>query len=264
MLLTLAAGSLTRRLAANGEAGLNLLDVPRIAIEQLQLRGLNVPASLLAGWSVKDLDRLRDQADKAGCPCLVLVEDTPLAFADPDESVRDAAGERVKRVAVAANRLGCNAIAIQCDAADTDEAFELTAMELREVMPDVERHELNLLLGSNAGLTLNPDRLTDLIKRVGGFRIGSLPDFQHAAASGDAVAALRKLAPYAGAVHATILGFDKKGVHKSYSLEECVTAIRSVGFVNTLAIDFTGDDDPMETIERARSVLQQAIDAYEG
>jgi hypothetical protein len=96
---------------------------------------------------------------------------------------------------------------------------------------------------------------------VGGFRIGSLPDFGHAERSGDLTGALRKLAPYAGAVHATVDGFDKKGKHKGFDLAACVDAIRSVGFKNTLAIDFTGNGDPMENIERAREVLQTAIDA---
>jgi hypothetical protein len=31
--------------------------------------------------------------------------------------------------------------------------------------------------------------------------------------------------------------------------------------VNTLAIDYVGDDDAVTNIERAREVLQQAIDA---
>ena len=117
------------------------------------------------------------------------------------------AAERVRRLAVAANRLGCNALAIRCDARDTDEAFDQTAVELKDVMPAVERLELNLLIAPHTGLTGQTDRLTDLLKRIGGFRIGSLPDFGHAAESGDLVDALRKLAPYAGAVHAHGGGF---------------------------------------------------------
>lgn len=262
MLLTLAMRSLQNLAVGNGQR-LSILDMPQFAIRQLQLRGINVPSSMLAGWTLEDLDRLRDSGDKAGCPCLVLIEESPLPFADLDPDVVDTAAERVGRLAVAANRLGCNALSIRCEAPDTDEAFERTASELKSVMPSVERLELNLLVASNEGLTESPDRLTDLLKRIGGFRIGSLPDFAHAAASGNLVEALRKLAPYAGAVHATVQGFDKKGAHKSYDLAEGVTAIRSVGFLNTLAIDFVGSGDAVENIETARKILQQAIDADE-
>jgi sugar phosphate isomerase/epimerase len=261
MLLTLSTRSLLRRMDGNGDSSLSLLDMPDFVSRHLQLRGLNVPASMLAGWSLEDLDRLRDRADKAGCPCLVLIEDSPLRFADRKESVREKARERVRRLALAANRLGCNALALRCEGPDTDDAFEQTAAEIKSLMPVVERFELNLLLAPADGLTAMPDRLTDLIKRIGGFRIGSLPSFAAAARTGDAIDALRKLAPYAGAIHASVGGFNKSGRHEGYDLGDCVAAIRSVGFANTLAIEYTGDDDPVENIEHARDVLQAAIDA---
>lgn len=261
MLLTLSTRSLARLLNSEGESSLTLFDVPGFAIRQLLLHGLNVPASILAGWSQRDLDRLRDQADKAACPCLVLVEDKPLRCADRDPAVRDAATDRIRRLAAAAHRLGCNALALPCAAPDTDAAFDALAGELRAVMSTVERLELNVLLVPAEGLTGSPDRLTEVIKRIGGFRIGSLPSFQHAASTGDPLDALRKLAPYAGSIHATVQGFDKKGKHLGYDLAECVAAVRSVGFVNTLAIDYVGDGDPVEPIEQARGILQAAIEA---
>jgi sugar phosphate isomerase/epimerase len=263
MLLTLALRSLMSMISTpdDGEGGLSVFDAPEFAIRQLQLRGINVPASLFAGWGLEDLDRLRDRADKAGCPCLVLIEDSPLAFAADDADAREEAADRVRRLAVAAHRLGCNALAVSCDAPDDDDALETTAAEIKHVMPAIERMELNVLLAPFDGLTHDPDRLTELIKRIGGFRIGSLPSFAHAAATGDHIATLRKLAPYAGAVQASIEGFTKAGKHRGPDLAECVEAIRSVGFVNTLAIDFAGDGDPVETIEQARAILQAAIDA---
>ena len=263
MLLTLAASSLASHLDPHGDEGLTVYDLPGFAIRELQLRGLNLPASMLAGWSYADLDRLRDQADKAACPCLVLVEDTPLLLAAPGPAAREEAKERIRRLAAAANRLGCNALGLKCTAPDTSEAFDLLAEEMKKVMPAVERLELNVLLAPSEGLTESPDRLTDLIKRIGGFRIGSLPTFAHAASTGDSVAALRKLAPYAGAIHATVGAFDKKGRHKGYDLAECVAAVRSVGFPNTLAVEYVGDADPIENIDRARGILQAAIDADE-
>lgn len=259
MLLTLATGSLCRSLSSNGEDAMTLLEVPVFASRHLQLKGLNIKASMLSGWGLDDLDRLRDHADKASCPCLVLIEDTPLPMAGTETERMDAA-QRVGRLSTAANRLGCNAISLSFEAPDTDEAFDLVSTELKAVMPAIERLELNVLLAPHDGLTESSDRLTDLIKCVGGFRIGSLPSFGHAAASGNIVETLRRLAPYAGAIHATITGFNRKGMHKGYDLIECVKAIRSVGFLNTLAIDFVGEGDPVKNIEAARVQLQSAIE----
>jgi sugar phosphate isomerase/epimerase len=262
MLLTLSTGSLRNLLCRNGDGGMSMFDVPAFTIKELKLHGLNILASMLAKWSLEDLDKLRDKADKASCPCLVLVEDVPLPLADANPATRKAAAERIRRLAVAANRLGCNALAIHCEAPDTEEAFELVTSELKALMPAVERLELNILVAPNAGLTQTPEKLTSIIKRIGGFRIGSLPSFGAAALTGQGnpIESLRKLAPYAGAIHATVEGFNKKGAHKSYDLASCVTAVRSVGFLNTLAIDYTGSGDPVANIEKARDILQQAID----
>jgi len=262
MLLTLATGSL-RSMIGDEEGQMSLLDVPEFAVRQLELRGMNIPASMLAGWSLEELDALRDRADKVACPCLVLFEDSPLPFGHEHLAERDKAADRTRRLAVAANRLGCNALALRVAADDTPESFDLAAQAIKEVMPTIERHELNVLLCAHDGLTADPERLTDLIKRVGGFRIGSLPSFADAAKTGDTIDALRKLAPYAGAIHATVMSFRKNGAHMGYDLAECVDAIRSVGFLNTLAIDYIGEDDPITAIERARTSLQGAIDADE-
>ncbi len=269
MLLTLCAGSLRSRLgrSAKGKAEtMTLFDVPAFVVKHLRLHGLNIPASLLAGWSLSDLDRLRDAADKAACPCLVLIEDTPQPLGSADDDKREAAAARVQRLAVAANRLGCNAIALMIEADDDSESFDIAAEQIREMLPAIERLELNVLITPHQGLTATTEKLTSLIKRIGGFRIGSLPSFGAAAAanSGDPIEGLRKLAPYAGAIHATIEGFNKKGAHKSWDLAACVSAIRSVGFLNTLAIDFTGEGDPVPNIEKARDALQAVIDQDAG
>lgn len=258
MILTLAANPNARKIKGNGGAEASLLDIPAMTTETLLLRGLNLFASSLAGWSIEDLDRLRDRADKAGCPCLVLIDDAPLDFWT--DAKIPASINRVKRLAAAANRLGCNSLAVKCEAPDTEEAFELTAMTLREAMGPAERLELNILLAPNQGLTDSPDRLTDLIKRIGGFRIGSLPSFGYAAQTGDQINALRKLAPYAGGVHATVGDFTKSGKHKGYDLASCVHAIRAVGFTNTLAIEYVGEDDPVVAIKHARDILLAAIE----
>lgn len=262
MLLTLSTGSLRTRLDRNGQGAMSMLDMPEFVIKQLNLHGLNILASMLSKWTLDDLDQLRDRADKASCPCLVLIEDSPLPFASTDPASRAKAADRVKRLATAANRLGCNALAVTCDAVDTDDAFDLVVSELKALMPAIERMELNILLAPSAGLTQTTEKLTSVIKRIGGFRIGSLPSFAAAAESGggDPIEALRKLAPYAGAIQASVKGFTRGGKHQGYDLGSCVTAVRSVGFLNTLAIDYTGKDDPVPNIEMARDILQKAID----
>jgi len=83
----------------------------------------------VGGFRIGSLPTFGDAADKASCPCLVLLEDTPLPLGQPDETLRKAAGERVMRLALAANRLGCNSLALKCDAPDTQEGFDTHAVD---------------------------------------------------------------------------------------------------------------------------------------
>jgi len=169
----------------------------------------------------------------------------------------------LRRLAAAANRLGCRDIAVRCLAAATDADFDRTAAGLKVSLHEIDRYDLNLLVIPTEGLTLDSGKLTDLIKKVGGFRIGSLPSFGHAHASGDLEKTLRKLAPYAESIDATVVGFksDKAGgeKHLPFDLKVCVESVRAVGYVNTLALDYVGKGDLTEDLVRARGILEQAV-----
>lgn len=262
IVLTLSVGALKPLLASKDARCPTIMHVPEFAAKELALRGLNLPTSLLAGRAAADLDKIRDLADKAGAPCLVLVEETPLGFADAAPATRTLIEERVRRLAAAANRLGCRDIAVRCAAKNTDEEFERAAGGIKSVLQEIDRFDLNVLLVPNEGLTFEPSRLTDLIKKVGGFRIGSLPSFAHAHATGDVEKTLRKLAPYAESIDATIAGF-KGDAHQPYDLAACVESVRAVGYVNTLALDYSGKGDVVADLQKARGILDAAVQTDE-
>lgn len=266
MLLTLAANSFRKRLLAprSSADAMALTDLPAYARESLGLFGLNVSTGLLVGADHHKLDKLRDAADKASCPCLVLVEPGPLPFATTDDDKGDAAIARMRRVVQAAHRLGCNSAAVGVTDDDNPDALEYAADRLKRVLQGAERMEVNLLLMAQPGVTGTPEHLTDLIKKIGGFRIGTFPDFQTAASFPDPVHFLRRLTPYASAVTATAISFkeSKKSpgvVHEPYDLVEYVKIIESVGYQGTLAIDYRGTGDPEQGVKNARDVLAWAL-----
>ena len=243
ILLTLSAGSLRPLLAAQDPRCREVFSLPRFVARDLGLRGLNLPSDLLSGFGMPDVERLRDEADRAHCPVLLLIEETPIDFTDRG-ALWHRALDRLKRVGLAASRLGCPSVAIRVAAPDTDEAFEATAVGVKAMLRELDRYELNVLLAPSSGLTETAGRLTDLIKKIGGFRIGSYPSFEHAYATGELEKTLRKLAPYAPAIAASVRGFSKSGVHEPYALEACVACVMEVGYGNTLAIDHLGPPPP--------------------
>ncbi|MCC6286131.1 MAG: sugar phosphate isomerase/epimerase [Phycisphaerales bacterium] len=271
MLLTLATSCLRPLLKPVGRSKprLDLLDLPRFARQELGLHGLTLTTDLLAGASRQRLEALREQADKAACACLVLVEHTPQPFAEESDDLGDSAIERTERVIQAAHVLGCNAAAIQVSGPDNVDAFERAADRLRMAVERAEKLELNLLLVPGEGLTARPERVTELIKSVGRFRVMTFPDFERASAAPDAGAYLKRLTPYAGAVSASTTRFaggesdvDYSTIapgtvkHTGFDLGPMVDAIKGVGFDGALSIDYRGPGDVTLGVLRSRAALE--------
>lgn len=261
MLLTLSAKSLGPILEGK-KPKLELFDLPKFTLEEFGLHGLNLQTRFLAGWSIEAIDRLRDQADKIGCPWLTLIEEQPQPLGTESEKSLDQALDRLDRVLRVAHRLGCAgvAIGIEHQKQDDEPALERVAERLKRILASAERLEMNLLLAPQAGLTSSPEHLTGLIRKVGGFRIGSLPDFEAASQSGDPSAYLRSLTPYASAVTAASTGFDAKGNHKAFDLSTCLEAIKSVGFEGTLSLEYRGSGDPIAAIQVTKEAIEQGLE----
>lgn len=293
MLLTLTARSLAARLNARGNSVLPMGDLPKYVFQQTGLRGLVLDTSLLKGWGLDALDTLRTQADQAGCPCLLLRETTPIASGLPAGAAFDKTMKRVELVARAANRLGCNALALRPESrsktADGRE-LDLHTGFFRALLDAVDRLELNVLIEPPTGWLGEPRSLVDLVKKVGGFRIGTMPTFQAACRTPDCALTLRQTAPYAGAVLGSFDDYDielpafepppeeepppvkkkKKTTRKTASkdkpadqpapprsyLPECIGALQAVGFEQILALDYLGSGDAIGAINAARLFIE--------
>jgi len=300
MLLTLTARSLASRLNARGNSALPMGELPKFVFQQTSLRGLVLDTSLLKGWGLDALDALRTQSDQAGCPCLLLRESTSIGSGLTAGAGLDKIMQRVQLVARAANRLGCNAIALQpeCRSKTADQReFDQHTAFFRRVLESVDRLELNVLIEPASGWLGEPHWLVELVKKVGGFRIGTMPTFQAACRTPDCAVTLRQTAPYAGAVLASFDDHDievpqatprlddatpvkkkkKKTTRKTASkdttaaepaaparsyLLDCVTALQAVGFEQILALDYLGGGDAIAAINAARlfiEAMQQTV-----
>jgi len=257
MLLILSASSFRSKVTSRRNK-LDMFSLPAMARDELGLHGLAAPTDLLGGWEVAAMERLRRSADKAACPVLMLFEPTPQALANPMKS--EEAMDRLGRVFQAAQRLGAPSVGLTVQAPNTTPAFNTVVEQLKQVMEVGERLGINMLLSPTVGLTQTPDRMTELIKRVGGFRIGSLPDFQAASASGDAEQYLRRLAPYAPVLFGSTVEFDEAGEHTAFDCKPCVRALLDIGYSATIAIDYRGKGDPAQGVVKTRDLLTRLIE----
>ncbi len=208
MLLTLHTDSVASMLKPGRKGAdpkLALADLPAFAKQTLDMFGLNITTDLLAGATRTSLERLRERADKERCACLLLIEPDPLELGHESDKVGGAGVDRVRRVLSAASILGCNAIAVSVKSDDTEDFLDFTVDRFRQIVETADKLDMNVLISPTKGLTENPERVTELIKKIGGFRVGTFPDLKAAVDSGDPESYLRKLVPYAPVISATTI-----------------------------------------------------------
>jgi hypothetical protein len=258
MLLTVTSRSLQH--VKRDKRPLEPIEVPDFVAEHLGLKGLNVHVPMLKGMAVKDLERLRDRADRARCPILVLVEERVLDYAQaPAECIA-----RVEKLGLAASKLGAPSVAVEiASIPSTPEGFDSVAANVKRSLAALDRYDTHLLIRPGEGGAGDPQRISDLIKKIGGFRIGSMPTFAQAATTKDPVDALRRLAPYAQAIEASVKAFGKSGKHDAWDIKAMFDAIQAVGYGNTVCIDYSAKTDPIGNIEAARDMLAALIEPEE-
>lgn len=262
MLITLSAKSLARFLEPKGD--LSIQKLPAFVHDQFEIKGMTVQTCYLKGQSPEGLDRLRDAADKAGCPWLAMVEEVSHNLSNEDEEATAVTIDRMERVLRAAGRLGCSSVAMSIadpgSTPDPEFTEEILLDNIRRILTIAEQLELNLLISPSPGITQTPEGLTGLIRRVGGFRIGSYPDFEAASAAADPGAYLRTLVPYAAAVTVATTEFGAKGKHKGFDLSVCLEAVKAVGFDGNLSIEFRGEADPIAGIRATHEAVLAAME----
>ena len=77
-----------------GKPEVPLMDMPEFVAREFGLRGIQLPVDLVRGKTLRELEVLRHNADKSGCPVLVLSQDEPV-----DLGVATDGSEAVARIA---------------------------------------------------------------------------------------------------------------------------------------------------------------------
>jgi len=297
MMFSLNPNSIRDVLKRRGSRAVRVIELPKYTIDQFGLRALNLTTELLKGMSPDDLAEIRDAGDRVGCACLLLSQGAPIGVGEKDASKNDQAVDRIRRIIRAAGILGCNSVSIRLKGKDTDEVFDRSAETMKRALETADKAEMNLLIEPSEGLTEDPERLTDLVKAIGGFRIGTMPDFEAAARSGDPIVYLKRLTPYAAVVNASTLAFTlpdpEKGdagaperdedaapggleelaaelegmmdapppVHEGFDLNALVGAISAVGFDGNIALDYRGEEDGTLGVLHAKDAIEAALRA---
>lgn len=252
ILLSLSGSCLLQPIPRKGTK-LNLLDMPQFVAEELELRGLNLPVELIRGQNAATLEKMRDQADRVHCPCLILYQDEPLDFHGNPEG----ATVSLKNLGRAAKMLGCSELAVRVNC--PSESILSVSAAMKSAVAVLQQFEVNLLIRPSVKPVDSPEVIMDLVKRIGGFHISAMPSFANAHATGNGTETLRKLAPYSAAIEVTIAGFNKDGVHMGYNLDEYIESLLTLGYVNKLSIHWCGTTNWVQGIQKSRERLMELM-----
>lgn len=291
MMYSVNVNSIRDVLKKRGKNAVSVVDLPRYVHDHLGLRAMNFSTDLLRGMGRSEIEKIRDNGDKVGCTCLMLSEPKALSLASENDEVGMQAIDRMSRVIKAGSVLGCNAVSLSIEGKDGEMAFELASERMKQVLELADQIDINVLISPMKGLTEDADRVTELVKAIGGFRIGTLPDFETAVSSGDPVAYLRRLTPYATVVNASTLAFQEAPidedrddpraggltgldalaaeldalddepapVHSAYDLAPLMGAIRAVGFDGNIALDYRGEGDGTLGVLQSKDAIEAAL-----
>ena len=160
-------GSFVRHLAKDAQPGkLRLLDLPRIMRDELGMKVIDLMTATLASMDPDYLDKLRAEADRAGCILTNLkMNQKGLDMTAADPAVRKHALDEYKRTIDAAARLGVRWVRPLPGPKRPDLA--ICAASYRELIDYAAPRGISLLIENYGWMQDDPDAIPAVIKAVG-------------------------------------------------------------------------------------------------
>lgn len=131
-------------------------------------------------------------------------------------------------------------------------------------LADVARPKgVKLLVENHWGISSNPDAMVQIVQGVrkthGDEAMGTLADFGNWPDDVDRYAALEKVLPLAGAVHAKVNDIDEQLNHPRFDHAKCLVIARQSGYDGYLGIEYEGKDDCVVGVQRGATLLRQLL-----
>lgn len=240
--LGITTGSFTRNLSETPQPGkLRLLDLPRLMRDELDMTVIDLMTATLPSLEPDCLERLRSEAEKAGCILTNLkMNQKGLEMASPDETVRRHAMDTYKRTIDAAKLLGVRWVRPLPGAKRPD--LKLLAAAYREMMDYAGERSIAVLIENFGWMQGDPDALPAVIKETGA-ALRSQPDTgnwtDEARYDG-----LAKAFPSAVSCDFKARELTADGGHTAYDLKRCFDIAWSTGFRGPWCFEHFHNDLP--------------------
>jgi sugar phosphate isomerase/epimerase len=257
MQLSLAGWSLHPLFRAAADP-LQLLDFPRFTRDHFWIEAVELNNIFFASTEPAYLSQLVKRAESAGVKLLNIAVDEKGDLSGEDDAARAEGLANYSRWVPVARELGCSAIRANSGGKtiiDRGRAVERCIDSFRRLADGGREHGIAILMENHGGLSVDAESIIQVIEAVrethGPDAVGTLPDFGNWPDTADREGSLRKILPYAKAVHAKVMEIDEHLNHPAFDLERCVQVTREAGYDGYLGIEFEGEGDRIESIRRA-------------
>ncbi|MBI4556370.1 MAG: TIM barrel protein [Candidatus Hydrogenedentes bacterium] len=214
--ISLAAWSLHRTIGT-GEGKTPMLDLPKLARQELGIEAIELVSGMMAGHDQAYLDELAKNSAEQKVKTLLIMVDGEGSIGGASEREREDAVKRHSQWIDAAQYLGCHSIRMNWTGAPKDvvkkpeelEAFIARSVDpLRKLCEYGDSKNVNVIIENHGGPSSYPKPMQQLMQAVNHPRFGTLPDFGNFPDEVDKYQAVDVLMNYAKAVSAKCYEFD--------------------------------------------------------
>jgi sugar phosphate isomerase/epimerase len=229
------------------EKKLDNLDFARVAREDYGCEGLEYVNQF---WKDKANDQtylkeLKKRASDYGLTNVLIMCDGEGELGNPDEAKRKQAVENHYKWVDAAKFLGCHSIRVNAYSTGTwEQQRDLAADGLARLTEYGSKMKINIIVENHGGLSSNGKWLTEVMKKVGNKRCGTLPDFGNFRLGNnqeyDRYLGVSEMMVFAKGVSAKSHDFDDKGdeIHTDYY--KMMKIVGDAGYTGFVGIEYEG------------------------
>lgn len=191
------------------------------------------------------LREMKTRADGEGVRSLLIMCDTEVSIADPDEGQRIQAVENHYQWVEAAKYLGCHSIRVNVwSSGSYTEQMAYATDGLRRVTEFGAEHDINVVVENHGGLSSNIEWLLGVIKGVDHPRCGTLPDFGNFTIREgevyDRYRGVEAMMAYAKGVSAKASLFDEQGNETTTDFRRMLKIVLDAGYHGYVGIEYSG------------------------
>jgi sugar phosphate isomerase/epimerase len=229
------------------EKKMDNLDFARVAREEYGCEGLEYVNQF---WKDKATDKaylndLKKRASDYGLTNVLIMCDGEGELGNPDEAKRKQAVENHYKWVDAAKFLGCHSIRVNAYSTGTwEQQRDLAADGLARLTEYGSKMKINIIVENHGGLSSNGKWLTEVMKKVGNKRCGTLPDFGNFRLGNnqeyDRYVGVTEMMPFAKGVSAKSHDFDDKGDETHTDYYRMMKIVGDAGYTGFVGIEYEG------------------------